>query len=345
MNKFKFYFISILTTLILFSCTKNNNDTTYTPEPLRDFTAQHKLDNEAIVEYLQKNYITVVDKPGQPDDQDVTIAPLDATNTVSIWNQEKYALITRTVLLHGLNYTLYYLVLREGTGESPCNTDGVFAAYSGSYLSKTTATPSVISATEFQTVRIPQTFFDLYTTIKGWSEVFPQFKTGKPELNDDGTIKNTDFGAGVLFIPSGLGYFSAAQTAIPAYSPLVFSFKLFGVKRLDHEFYNTATSQGVFSTLSPDGIFDYQEGLDADKYAYDYRDNTLYPTKPAADVLYKDDTDKDGIPDFLDLDDDGDGFTTKLEIKNTKTGLPLPFNEIPTCASGKKNYLDATCHP
>jgi hypothetical protein len=42
----------------------------------------------------------------------------------------------------------------------------------------------------------------LFSTIKGWSETFPQFKTGTSKANDaDGTITH-DFGAGVMFIPS-----------------------------------------------------------------------------------------------------------------------------------------------
>ena len=62
-------------------------------------------------------------------------------------------------------------------------------------------------------------------------------------------------------------------------------------------------------------------------------------------LINPDDTDKDGIPDFYDIDDDGDNYTTKFEIKNPLTGLPYPFANIPTCTSGKKNYLDASCHP
>ena len=47
---------------------------------------------------------------------------------------------------------------------------------------------------------------------------------------------------------------------------------------------------------------------------YDYRNLVNYPTFPEDKIRYADDTDKDGIPNFLDVDDDGDGYTTKLEI-------------------------------
>jgi hypothetical protein len=49
----------------------------------------------------------------------------------------------------------------------------------------------------------------LFSTIKGWVEIFPQFKTGTSKANDaDGVTHSSDFGAGVMFIPSGLGYYS-----------------------------------------------------------------------------------------------------------------------------------------
>jgi FKBP-type peptidyl-prolyl cis-trans isomerase FkpA len=334
MNKFKFYFIFIITTVVLFSCTKNDTTTTIPVTPLRDYQTQYNLDNTDIEDYLKTNYITVIDNAGMPDDQDVTIAKLDATNTVSIWDQKKYALIPRPVQLHGITYTLYYLVLREGTGESPMNTDGVLAAYSGSYLSRTVATttvPSTLTTTEFETVRNPQSFSDLFTFIKAWGEIFPQFKTGSATSNTDGTISYKDFGAGLIFIPSGLGYYQEPppKSSIPTYAPLVFSFKLYAVKRLDHEFIieYDASGRPIKYVIIPDGVFDYQEDLDRNKYTYDYRDNVLYPTKPIDAILYADDTDRDGIPDFLDVDDDGDEYSTKLEI--SKGTNPLDKNSHP----------------
>jgi hypothetical protein len=332
MNKFKFYFISIITTLVLFSCTKNETVTDIPVTPVRDYATQYKTDNEDIVDYLKANYITVVDKPGMPDDQDVTIAKLDATNTVSIWDQKKYALIPRPVQLHGITYTLYYLVLRQGTGDTPTNTDGVLAAYSGSYLSRTVATttiPSSVTAKEFTTVGNSQSFSDLSTFITAWGETFPQFKTGSATSNNDGTISYKDFGAGVMFLPSGLGYYEESSSSIPAYTPLVYSFKLYAVKRLDHESQILYDSNNrPYSIAVPDGVFDNQEDLNKDRYVYDYRDNELYPTKPTDEkILYADDTDRDGIPDFLDVDDDGDEYSTKLEI--SKGTNPLDKNSHP----------------
>ena len=341
MNKFKFYFIVITASVLFFSCSKNDNDITIAP-PV-DYAVQYPIDIALIEDYLKTNYFTVVNHPGFVDDQDVTISKIDKgqPSIMSYLNADTYPkLLIRNVKMHNVadGYNIYYLVLRPGVGVSPCNIDGVLTSYRGTYLSRSadTATPpSELTATFFEESKYPQTALSLYEVITGWSEIFPQFKTGTSIINGDGTVTHNDFGAGVMFIPSGLAYYSLGSGGIPAYSPLVFSFKLYNVERLDQE---------GMSYSTPDGIPSFLEDLNGDGYIYDYRNAIAYPTTPTDDIRYADDTDKDGIPDFLDVDDDGDNYTTKLEIKNPATGLPYPYLEIPTCSSGKKNYLDPTCH-
>ena len=322
MNKFKYYFILLIATVSLFSCSKN---TTVTPP--RDYTVQNNTDNADIEEYLKNNFITVINHPGFNDDQNVTIAPI-ANGETSIWDQKTYQLKTRITNIHNIDYTIYYLVLRQGEGDSPCNVDGVLTSYKGSYLDRviTTGTATTVTATDFEDVLYPQSMVSLYSTITGWSEIFPQFKTGTYSSNSDGTVSHKDFGAGVMFIPSGLAYYATGSGIIPAYAPLVFSFKLFEIQRLDQD---------------GDGIPSYLEDINGDGYVYDYRNTVNYSSATAPNV---DDTDGDTIPDFLDVDDDNDNYTTKLEITNPATNLPYPFAQIPTCTL-KKNYLDATCHP
>jgi len=316
MNKFKCYFILLITTVSFFSCTKNSVPVV----PPREFSAQYATDVADIEEYLKTNFITVIDHPGFVDDQDITISKITAGET-SIWDQKVFELKSREVSLHDITYKIYYLVLRQGVGNSPSNVDGVLAAYKGNYLQRVTLGTDIgVFATDFEKVQYPQQFLSLLSTISGWGEIFPQFKTGTNTSNDDGTINHSDFGAGVMFLPSGLGYFNTGSGAIPAYAPLVFSFKLFEVQRLDQD---------------GDGILSYLEDLNGDNYI-----KTL-----ATGIVNPDDTDGDGILDFLDKDDDGDNYSTALEIKNSATGIAYPFADIPTCTSGKKNYLDVTCHP
>jgi hypothetical protein len=346
MSKIKFYFILLIATVGIVSCSKDKNDEVVVTPP-RDYGTQNIADKAMIEEYLQKNYITVVNHPGLTDDQDVVIAKLDATHTVSIWDQKDYTLLNRKVELHGITYILYYLVLREGKGESPTNVDGAFVAYKGNYLSSVTeSTVTTITSTFFEENKFP-IGVDLYNTVRGWKEIFPQLKAGtyKSNSNGDGTVVYSDFGAGVMFIPSGLGYFSAAQTGIPAYSPLVFNVKLYEINRLDHEHYyvkDPNTGRDVKVPV-PDGIKSFQEDKNGDGYMWDKSELQNGVT------VNPDDTDGDGIPDFLDRDDDGDDYATQGEVKDAN-GKIYPFDKIPDCSGNQDNagrlkrYLDKDCH-
>jgi hypothetical protein len=289
MNKFKFYFILSITTISLFSCSKNDDNTEIIPP--RDYAVQYATDLTDIEEYLKTYYIEDV----SPDvETKITKIPAGGSQAsiMSYLNNSGFPkLLSRDVKLHDITYKLYYLVLREGVGQSPCNVDGVLAAYRGDYLSrKTVAEVSTLTPTMFEETKYPQQMFSLFSVIAGWSEIFPQFKTGTYTSNSDGMITYKDFGAGVMFIPSGLGYYSTGSGGIPSYAPLVFSFKLYEIQRLDQD---------------GDGIPSYLEDLDGDGYMRVF----------AKGVDNPDDTDKDGIPDFGDVDDDGDGYSTKLEIK------------------------------
>ena len=323
MNKFKYYFILLITTVSLFSCSKDNNTAEIVPP--RDYAVQYATDLNDIEEYLKNYYIEDV----SPDvDTKITKIPTGGTqpSIFSYLNSPTFPkLLSREVKLHDITYKLYYLVLREGIGASPSNADAVLAAYKGDYLSrKTEASVTTFSATQFEEVKYPQQMFSLLSTRTGWGETFPEFKTGTYSANTDGTVSYSDFGAGVMFLPSGLGYYNSGSASIPAYAPLVFSFKLYEINRLD--------SDG-------DGILNYQEDINGDGYM-----RVL-----ATGVVNPDDTDGDGIPNFLDVDDDGDGITTKKEITDAN-GVVYPFAAIPSCDGNTTNparikkHLDKNCY-
>ncbi len=332
MNNFFKTIVCFTLALLVVSCNKSDDDT----EPLRDYTAQYAADLLKIEEFLQTHYITVVNNPGFADDQNVTFTkiPVGGTQT-SIWNSPD--LVTNfTVDANDITYKLYYLKLRghvdrnaspseADLAKTPCNVDRVLSSYVGQYLYTTKQTVGgvevdVLQLKQFEENANPQAFLTLSSTIRGWSEVFPRFKAGTYVGNPDGTLSYSDFGAGIMFIPSGLGYYASGSTSIPAYSPLIFTFKLYEIQRIDND---------------GDGIYSYQEDLNNDGYVRLLEE----------DVVNVDDTDGDFVPDFLDVDDDADLIMTKTEIKNPITGTAYPYNQIPLCpADNKKVHLTATCH-
>ena len=341
MNKFKFYFILLIATVTLFSCSK---DEPVKITPPREYSEQYKTDIKVIEDYLNTYYLNMDLTDPNFADKDVVMTKIPVGGTqkklMSYLDATTYPkLLSKEVSLHGIVYKLYYMVLREGVGKSPCNVDGVLTTYSGDYLESiaaTTSTEASINAIKFEELKFPQSFFDLPNTVKGWGETFPEFKTGTyapykdANGNENGTIVYSDFGAGIMFLPSGLGYYNSGSGSIPSYTPLIFSFKLYEIQRLDQD---------------NDGIPSYLEDLNSDGYIYDFRNTLNYPTPPADAIRYADDTDKDGSPDFFDIDDDGDNYTTKLELKKPD-GTYHTFETVPSCSSQTlKRYLTKDCKP
>jgi hypothetical protein len=301
MNKFKLYFFLFTLSFSFFSCEKDERSIPVLPP--RDYAVQNETEKAIIKEFLDSNYISL----GVTDDLDVSFKKIDngQPSVYSLLNSPTYPkLLVRKAKFHNVDYDLYHLVLKEGVGEAPCNLDQVLAAYKGSYLSRDAA--SVLTTTFFEESRFPTIGLNLGATIPGWGEIFPQFKAGKSSVSS-GKVSFSNFGAGVMFLPSALAYYNVGNRDIPAYTPLIFSFKLYEVKRLDTD---------------NDGVPSCYEDLDKDGYLYDYRNTVLYPTASAAGL---EDTDKDGIPDFLDTDDDGDGISTFNEIKRPNIEINKVF--------------------
>ncbi|WP_026713227.1 FKBP-type peptidyl-prolyl cis-trans isomerase [Flavobacterium daejeonense] len=346
MNKFKYYFILIITSLALFSCSKDDNNSIEVVPP-KDYAEQYVIEKATIEEYLETYTFVHTNAPGQPEDQDIVFTkitdPVNQRSIKSYLNSNTFPkLLSRDVKDDGITYKLYYLVLREGVGEKPCNVDEVFTSYNGKYLKEVDSNGvTSITSTLFEEVLYPRGFMGLFELIRGWKEIFPQFKTGTYVSNSDGTISYNDFGAGVMFIPSGLGYYNAEQGRIPSYSPLVFSFKLYEIKRSDIDGFIRFGNGANDYTVNPDKILSYQEDIDGDGYMWTKQELPEGAINP-------DDSDGDGVPDFLDVDDDNDGYVTKFEI--TVNGVVTPFASIPDCGGNTTNearikkHLDKNCH-
>ena len=290
--------------LIAFFAGCGNDDNGADIPPPRDYAVQYATEKVAIEDYLHTHYISGVDA-----DMNITIAAIPEGGTQeSIWDQDQYPLLNKQVTANNVDYTIYYLSLREGVGEAPTKYDNVSVAYRGMLL----------DGTEFDNRQFPGAPSALLGVIEGWQEIIPLFKTGIyidiPGSPDPATFQ--DFGAGVMFLPSDFGYYEGSRPSIPAYSPLIFSFKLYQLEREDHD---------------EDGILT--------------NDETVAGTDPAD---Y--DTDGDGTVNFLDIDDDNDGTLTKVERQMADDGDPLTpvqyytFDMLPTCPGGTlKRHLDPNC--
>jgi hypothetical protein len=80
-----------------------------------------------------------------------------------------------------------------------------------------------------------------------------------------------------VFYTIRIRLFFSRSRSIPAYAPLIFSIKLYEINRLD--------SDG-------DGILNFQEDLNNDGYIYNYSNKVNYPTFPADNIRYEDDSTK-----------------------------------------------------
>jgi hypothetical protein len=323
------------------SCAREDSESV---TPKRDYAEQYATDSANIEEFLQTHYMVVTNNAGNTEDQDVSFYEIPEGGTqTSVWDQTTYPLQAHYVAQDDITYKVYYIQLRQGSGstsKSPCNVDRVLTSYRGSYIYTKKETINEvevekITLKQFEESITPNNYFALTSVIKGWSEIFPKFKTGSYSANPDGTLSFNNFGAGIMFIPSGLGYYNNATGGIPSYSPLIFSFKLYEIQRVDND--NDGLPSYLedvnSSIVNADGTISIINGV-ADGYVRVLKEGEDNP----------DDTDGDGIPDFLDIDDDGDFFTTASEIKNPLTNNPYPFEDIPLCSDGKKRHLSNLCH-
>ena len=143
--------------------------------------------------------------------------------------------------------------------------------------------------------------------IRGLQQAIIEFKgAGNIISNPDGTLSFEDYGIGAVFVPSGLGYYQypPAGDLLP-YDQLIFSFELFASEVADHD---------------NDGIPSYMEDLNNNQ------------------ILTDDDTDDNGVPNYLDNDDDGDGRLTEYEIEIIDGEIFFPD----TNGNGIPDYLDPT---
>ncbi len=272
--KIKYYLLTLLVVAMSFIACEGD-DGLVDPVDAKDRTEQQVEDKAELIDYLETHYYNsgffsgntnpLIDDVVITKLEDGEVVPADHTLLID-------AVRTETTTFVDVAYEYYILELNLGGGEVPHFSDNIRLKYSGNLLDGEVFDSSVSPVD-----------FDLVNLIAGWSRVIPQFKAAVSyEENSDGTISFDDSGVGVMFLPSGLAYFSEPQDGITAYSQLVFKFELYQTEVNDHDF---------------DGIPTYLEDLNNNLNTND------------------DDTDSNNFPNFIDPDDDGDGVLTFNELE------------------------------
>ena len=318
--KLKLYILLIAVLLIGYSCGDDDDDG-LVEVPEADRTEQQVIDNDSLVNFLQTHYINesllMNNSEVSFNDIEITELPDDGelpnpdNNTLLI---DLVEVLTTTYF--DAEYEYYILKINQGGAEnSPNFSDKVRVSYEGTLMDDTVFDSSVTPVD-----------FDLTSTIAGWGRVLPEFNNAEGfTINSDGTVTYNNPGIGVMFLPSGLGYFSAAAGTVPVYSNLIFKFKVFQSEVNDHDFDNVPShledingdydltndnsdddtfADFVDSDDDNDGTLTIDEDLEPDSDLTVDRDGDGDPTNDIGDGdPTNDDTDGDGIPNYLDSDD------------------------------------------
>ena len=315
--KFKLYIFLIAILLLGFSCGDDDDDGVI-EVPEADRTEQQVIDNDSLVTFLQSHY---VDASLLTNNSTILLNEIEINQLPEdgeLPNPDQNSLLfdmveTLTTTYFDVEYEYYILKINQGGSEnSPNFSDKVRVSYEGTLMDDSV----------FDSSSTPVDF-DLTSTIAGWGRVLPEYNNAEDfVINSDGTVTYNNPGIGIMFLPSGLGYYSAAAGSVPVYSNLIFKFKVFQSEVNDHDF---------------DNVPSHLEDLNAD---YD---------------LTNDDTDDDTFADFVDSDDDNDGTLTIDEDLEPDSDLTVdrdgdgdPTNDIgdgdPTNddsdGDGIPNYLD-----
>lgn len=305
------YLLAILVVgTMMFSCEDDDVPTTTTT--IRDEAEVAAENDEAIRDFLGTHFYKIAPDLTNPNIKTIQFDTIAGINSDEQPIMESEFLKTKTIVENDIDYTLYYLKIREGAPSEykPTYADLVVVSYRGQTLNLTKFDESV-SPIKFN---LPGETGN-GGIIKGFVNTLVEFRGASQYVeNPDNTITfSDDYGIGVTFIPSGLAYFSQSPSyLIPQYAPLIFTFK----------FYET-----IQGDPDEDGVPSIYEDLNNDK------------------LLSNDFTDEDNIPNFADADDDGDGTPTidEVEVNDANEDGYISEDEITfpdSNSDGTPDYLD-----
>jgi len=287
------FFLSIV---ILFNSCSGTDDEETDSVPLEPISTQYVIENDSIIEFMQTHFYNYEDFTNLSSNSTIELI----IDTISGDNSDKISLFDQVTTLsidildendEVVPHNLYYIINREGSGQSPTVADSVFVSYKGLTLGNNV----------FDSRKNP-VWLDNTTVVRGFKEFNALLKRGDISTNPNGTYEFNNFGVGFVIMPSFLGYYENNTATIPAYSPLIFQVNMHTMNTADHD---------------ADGINSIDEDLNGDHiFSNDDTDSDNIPNYRDRDddgdgVLTEDeyDEDGDGIPD----DSDGDGIPDYLD--------------------------------
>ena len=303
MTKFKYGVAILLLMLIVTVSCKKDDEGGPAPPPPRDRGVEAARAQIEIESFLATHFYNYEEFAADPENFKLkfdTIAG-DNASKIPLAGQVSFKEV-KDVIDETVTYKLYYLNVRQGGGDRPYFSDYTTNTYDGRLLNLELFDSSIIP--------IRFNLVDTQTSpgiIRGLQQAIIEFNGASEVIaNPDGTLTFEDYGIGAVFIPSGLGYYQFPPAGdLNAYDQLIFSFELFASEIADHD---------------RDGIPSHIEDLNGNQYLLD------------------DDTNTNGVPNYLDVDDDGDGRLTIFEIEFVNGVLTFPDRN----GNGIADYLDST---
>lgn len=226
--------ILIISVLALMAIACKKEDEVPAPTPPRDVTEVRDENDKAIVSYLKTHFYTF-------ENEEVTLDTIAGVNknATPLSNQVK-ALELDVLDANNVKvrHKLYYLIVREGSGNQSTIADSVYVAYKGQLLNGKVFDQTVSYTSSNWMDLLGNQTQNNRGVMRGFREAMAQLKASNTgfSMNNDGTINVAkDGGVGIFFIPSGLMYFNVSVSSIKPYSPLIFSVNLLKTKNADHD--------------------------------------------------------------------------------------------------------------
>src|SRR5690606_37727409 len=131
--------------LLVSSCNKDDGPAPVDPPEIRDEAEVMAEDNIEIMEFLETHFYEMIPNPANPNYEIIKFDTIAGSNSEKEPIMESEFLETKTVTQNDLEYTLYYLKIREGAEMEPKPTfaDLAMATYRGQTMDLTIFDESV----------------------------------------------------------------------------------------------------------------------------------------------------------------------------------------------------------